>query len=259
IPLGLTQPLRARATLTDGNTVDVTDQVAWSVDDVGVAEVSNAPGSEGLATSLAVGQTTVRATLPGGPQGSAPLTVVQAQLVSLDCLPDTDTLPVGECGQYFAIGGFSDGVDRDVTSFVTWTSSDENIAVVENFFPLQGRVFAEAVGMCNITATEPITGLTDSCPLTVTNAVLTDLTVDPVTLDLRFLQIRRLTATGIFSDGSTEDLTSRVLWSTSNPASAVVSNFPLLEGVVLAILPGQAIITASRDAISAQATVNVRL
>ena len=48
---GTTQQFTATGTYTDASTQDLTAAVTWSSSDEGVATISNAGGSEGLATA----------------------------------------------------------------------------------------------------------------------------------------------------------------------------------------------------------------
>ena len=62
---------------SDNSTQDLTTQVTWTSSDNAVATVSNAAGSNGLATTAGVGSTTVSAT-SGAVSGSTSLTVITA-------------------------------------------------------------------------------------------------------------------------------------------------------------------------------------
>src|SRR5437667_80417 len=76
---GLSQPLTAIGTYSSDTTAPLTDQATWSSSDPAVATVSNAAGQHGVATGLAVGSTTITATV-GGIAGSASISVTAAQL-----------------------------------------------------------------------------------------------------------------------------------------------------------------------------------
>jgi uncharacterized protein YjdB len=70
ISAGQTQQFNATANFSDGSTVNVTSQAAWSSGNVNIATVN----AVGLATGLAQGSTTITATL-NGKQGAATLNV----------------------------------------------------------------------------------------------------------------------------------------------------------------------------------------
>ena len=85
---GLTQQFTATGLYTDNSTQDLTTQVTWASSDDAVATVSNAAGSNGLATTAGVGSTTVSAT-SGDVSGDTTLTVTDATLVSIEVSPAT--------------------------------------------------------------------------------------------------------------------------------------------------------------------------
>jgi plastocyanin len=67
----------AVGTMSDNSTEDLTGQVTWSSSNTSVATVSNATGSQGLATGLAQGTSTISASFDGL-SGSTQLTVAVA-------------------------------------------------------------------------------------------------------------------------------------------------------------------------------------
>jgi large exoprotein involved in heme utilization and adhesion len=89
VNVGATLQLTATGTFSDGSAHDVTTQAVWSSNNVAVATVSNAAGSEGLATGTGVGpgipgQATVTASF-GGKSGSIFLSVVEGCKTDTDC------------------------------------------------------------------------------------------------------------------------------------------------------------------------------
>ena len=63
----------------------------------------------------------------------------------------------------------------------------------------------------------------------------------------------QMTATGIYSDGSTQNLTGAVTWGATPTSIATIT----AGGLVTAVLPGTATITATSGAIQGTTTVNV--
>ena len=71
-------------------------------------------------------------------------------------------------------------------------------------------------------------------PGTAQAATLTSITVGPnVTLPAGLS--RQVTATGNYSDGSMQDLTTQVTWASSAPAVATISNSSGSQGVATAV------------------------
>jgi hypothetical protein len=66
-------------------------------------------------------------------------------------------------------------------------------------------------------------------------------------------QSQQFTATGTFSDQSTEDLTQQVIWISSNPAVAIINN----DGAIAATGTGTATIEAAFGTINNTATLTV--
>ena len=76
------QQFVATGTFSDNTTQDLTAMVTWSSSNASVADISSAAGSNGLATSVATGSTTITAT-SGSVSGTATLTVTGGGVVSL--------------------------------------------------------------------------------------------------------------------------------------------------------------------------------
>src|SRR5690242_19426792 len=78
---GTSLQFRAEGLYSDLSTRDITAEVTWGSSDTGTAQISNAPGSEGFAVTLAVGSTTISATDPTtNVTASTSLTVTTAVL-----------------------------------------------------------------------------------------------------------------------------------------------------------------------------------
>src|SRR5207247_9221755 len=91
LPLGLTRQFTATGTFSDSTMQDLTTQVTWSSSSPGVATISNASGSKGLAKSVTAGTTMITATL-GSVSGNTTLTVNAVSLVSITVTPANPTL-----------------------------------------------------------------------------------------------------------------------------------------------------------------------
>src|SRR5207244_1232859 len=85
-----------------------------------------------------------------------------------------------------------------------------------------------AAGTTTITAT--LGGVSGSTTLTVTAATLTSIAVTPTNPSIAKGTTRQFTATGTYSDGSTQDLTNAVSWSSSNLGVATITSGGLASG-----------------------------
>ncbi len=89
--------------------------------------------------------------------------------------------------------------------------------------------------------------------VTVPLPTLTTLAVTPAVTSQVIAGTRQFTATGTYSDGTTQDLTSAVVWGSSAPAVATVS----ANGLATAVSAGSSTISATSGAVSATATLTV--
>ncbi|MGY4025405.1 beta strand repeat-containing protein [Aeromonas rivuli] len=243
---GLTAQLAATGSYSDGTTVDVTASVSWVSSDPAVATVS----LTGLVTAVGPGTATITGTLDGQTV-TLVVTVTSATLnpngLSISTPPLT--LAAGLTAQLAANGSYDDGSSRDVTASVSWTSSDPLVATVNP----SGLVTAVAPGTATITGT--LGGETATVSVTVTSATLNPnglvITTSPLTLAAGLTG--QLAATGSYSDGSSQNVTTSVNWSSSNTAVATVSP----SGLVTAVAPGTATITGTLNGETATLPVTV--
>lgn len=259
-PVGFTQQFIATGLFSDGTTEDLTTTVGWQSSDETIADISNVQGSQGIATALSIGMTTISAIDANtGVSGSTTLKVTAVALQAISVTPFNPTSPVGLTQQFIATGIFSDGTTEDLTTTVTWKSSQPAIAEISNAQGSKGLATALTIGMTTISALDAKTGVTGSTTLTVTAAVLQEISVTPVNPSIASGFTQSFTATGLFSDGTTEDLSTEVTWTSSNLAIATISNNQGSKGVATALSPGVTTIQA-RDAttgISGSTTLTV--
>jgi hypothetical protein len=79
IVVGAAQQFTATGTFNDGSIKDLTASVTWNSSNTGVATISNASGTQGLATAVANGTTTITA-VQSSISGSATLTVTSSSI-----------------------------------------------------------------------------------------------------------------------------------------------------------------------------------
>ena len=86
--------------------------------------------------------------------------------------------------------------------------------------------------------------------------VLTKLIVSPAIVAIPVGRTRQMTATGVFSDDSTQDLTTVVTWSSSNPDVLVISNAVGSQGLVTSISVGGASINATANGLGSTSSIS---
>ncbi len=256
IASGQKSQLTAIGIFSDGTTLDLTSSATWASSNPNSVTVSNATGQQGQVTGIATGGATISAVL-GSLTATSQVTVSAAVLTSITVTPANPSIAKGIELQMTATGNYSDGSTRDLTISVTWSSSNTAIAEVSNAAGSQGLLAAISAGSATITAAMPKTTVSGSTTVTVTNATLTQIVVQPPSASLPVGIRTRLAAQGVFSDSSTLDLTSVVDWTTSNSAIAVVSNRTGSHGLVTAVATGNATITATLNGISGSSAITV--
>jgi Big-like domain-containing protein len=223
----------------------MTSVVTWSSSLTNAATIS----STGMATGQGAGTTTISATY-GAVSASTNLSVSAASLVSLAITPATDAIPPGVSQQFLATGTYSDGTVQKVTSMARWASSNAGAATVGNG-ATSGLVAGVSAGWTRISAL--LNSVIASAVVNVNNATLVSLSISPANPSLSLGTNQQLTATGTFSDGSSQDLTAWVAWNSSNGRVCVVNS----SGYATTSGSGTASITASFGSVYATTVVTV--
>ncbi|HEX5651223.1 MAG TPA: Ig-like domain-containing protein [Steroidobacteraceae bacterium] len=251
---GATQSFTATGRYTDNSTQDLTTEVTWGSSDAAVATVSNAGGSNGLATTAGVGSTTVSA-VSGAVSGETTLTVTDATLVSIEVSPAAPSIAQGLTQQFTATGRYSDNSTQDLTTQVTWSSSDTAVATVSNAAVSEGLATTAGVGSATVSAVSD--GVSGETTLTVTDATLVSIEVSPAAPSIAHGLTQSFTATGRYTDNSTQDLTTQVTWVSSDATVATVSNAADSEGLATTTGVGSTTVSAAHGAVSGETTLTV--
>src|SRR5882757_349260 len=90
-----------------------------------------------------------------------------------------------------------------------------------------------------------------------TPPTLTSIAVQPANSTLHVGLTRQFIATGSYSDGSQQNITASVTWSSSATNVASINNTAGSNGIATAVSAGSATITASSGALSGSTTLNV--
>ena len=153
VPLLASASVDVLGTFSDGSERNVTATADLRSSNPAVATVSNSGASKGVISALALGTTTISAALDGV-QVSAPLTVVEADLISLIVVPQsTLSLAVGATAQVTVTGAYADGNMRDLTEVATYVNFDlfaQNVLTVSNTPGSKGLITALAPGVTTV-------------------------------------------------------------------------------------------------------------
>jgi hypothetical protein len=280
------QNMIAIATFSDSTGTfqqDISSASTWASDNTGVATVAYSNGLQELATGIATGTANISASFADAHGNlaiaSASLNVSNAQLSGISVAPGSASITSGGGRQYVATGAFTDGTQQDVTMLADWSATNGAIATVSSF----GYAAAVGPGQTSVSATlNSQTGSSsllvnpgaliriDICAATVSNPLSNCPPLDPVTPPPPISFAKQvpygLIAIGTFADGSRQDLTSSVQWSSGSPVVATVSNDPGIpgfvtgvtgQGVVSGLAAGTVNITATAGGVSGVALVIV--
>ncbi|MBD2868384.1 Ig-like domain-containing protein [Paenibacillus arenilitoris] len=222
------EPLQLMAeVLSNANEIEiVTDNATWTSSNVVVATVE-----KGKVTPKAVGTTKITATHKG-----------VSRSIDVTVYPSITELKI----ETEAIDGFAgisgdlpkvtaklfDGTEADVSKLVTWTSGDEEIAVIEN-----GKWSAKAIGVSVLTASAQ--GFEAEATLTVHVKPL-KLIADAKEMSVVLGKETAYPAvTVINEDGEEEDVSDRVGWKSSS------DNIVLKEDTVKGLEASSVTLTAT--------------
>jgi hypothetical protein len=279
VAAGLTQQFTATGTFSNKSTEDLTSLATWSSSNLPVATITqgvvagNAATGGGLATTYIVGTSTITAsfTTPNGViTGSTTLNVISPDLVSIVVTDSSSVVPgpnsvaaqiaKGTHHQFFAYGVYTDGGERllpNALNTVSWSSAPVTAATISNVGLALG---VSAVGSpATITAAStdaegnPVSG---SATLNVTNATISSVVVSPQVQTIAPLTRLQFAALGEFSDGTTQDITGDVNWTSTNTAAATVSN-SAPKGIATGVAAGSATISAALGAATGSSSLTV--
>ncbi|WP_255322723.1 Ig-like domain-containing protein [Sulfurovum sp. NBC37-1] len=214
--------LTAMGSFSDGIVRDITQDVSWrsenldvaTVDDKGIVTANN-KGREGdavikAAYELVESSLTIHVKNP-------------TQVTSLKIVEDDGSIStngefvVGETLKFKALADFDNGVTgRDVTQYVTWTASPVGTVSVDQ----NGLVTALKAGDAFVTAAYKGThgNVSDTIRGTVVEKTVTEVVVfsDPEPAKTEVGHSIRLEAWATFNDGSNQNVSDTVKWTTDN-------------------------------------------
>jgi len=245
---GTNQQFTATAVYSDNSKQDITSSVSWTSSTTSVATISAAGSTIGRATAVGAGSTTITATM-SGISGSTTLTVTGASLVSIAVTPANPSIAKGLTQQFTATGTYNNSTTQDLTSMVSWTSSNPSIASIA---ASSGLATAAAPGPATISAS--MSGITGTTTLTVTAAAVVSITVTPATPSIANGTTQQFIATGTYTDATTQVITGMATWSSSATAVATVG---AATGLATGLSVGPSTITASLSGVSGSTTLTV--
>ena len=179
-----------------------------------------------------------------GSGSSAPSAPV---LSAITVTPATKSIAKGTTLQLTATGTYSDGKQTSLNSVVTWQVSPANLATVD----AQGNLKAEAQGVAQVSATyQTVSG---SASITIGPAALLQITIGASQFSLPVGESESLTATGSYTDGTTQDLSSSATWQASPQNLVTIS----ANGNLKALSVGSVQLSATYNGVTGNASFTV--
>jgi hypothetical protein len=257
-----TLDLVVTATYGSGQTGNVTSAASGTVYSVSAPALLSVSG-DGVVTGLAYGGPVTVTAANGGASATSTLRVATPSppLTSLVAAPSPVQGHAGATVQLTVIGHFEDGSAQDLTASSTGTtyavSGNPAIASVST----DGAVQLLSAGSCAILITNGAAQTVVQVEVNARTLVLVKVSPTAVQMPVGFEE--QLTVTGVFSDGSTADLTAS---STGTVYSIVMGRFQQSttvakvssEGLVTAIANGRAQIQVANSGVGVGVPVSVR-
>jgi hypothetical protein len=250
VTVGQTAQYTARATYSDGSTVDLTTGPTWSTSNTGLATITQA----GVLTAVASGSVTVQAVYSGRTAtlgvslSSSPPPTKSLLGVSIS---GPGSVMVGQTAQYVLLATYTDGSSQNVNA-TSWWILESTATIAQT-----GVVTGVSAGTAIIHAYYTEAGVTrtaENLSISVVPAqkTLTGLSISGST-SLNVGQTAQYTATATYSDGSSQSMTTGPTWSTSNGSLATITQ----SGVLTAQATGTVTVQAVYQTLTAQLSVNI--
>jgi hypothetical protein len=220
--IGSPQLFAATGTFTSGDT-QVLSSVLWGSSSPSVLAISNDATDSGFGATVSQGTMTVTASA-AGISGSTTGTVTGLAVTSILVTPSITTIPLGTTEQYDATGIYNDGSVQDLTSTATWSSSSSGVTISSS-----GLATGAVQGSTTIQASYG--SVSGSTTLTVGEAALATLWVNPPTATIAAGTTQQYQLIGTFTDGSTQDLTNSASWLAAPSQIASISTGGLLTAI----------------------------
>ncbi len=239
---------------SDGTKQDISHLVIWDSSDDTVIAISNNGENSGVFSILSAGTVSVSASYKNISQTISLKTL--ANTVDRLVINSTQTrLPAGNILSLEASAIYSNNASVNITTLGDWLSLNEAVIRVSNSANSKGKLTAIATGSGTIQI--QYLGVVAELNFTISDATLNTIEISPQNTQLINQTSISLTATGIYSDNSVQDITQQVIWSSDKPDIISVSNALNEAGDIRALSPGNATISASINNLSSSINIPV--
>ncbi len=256
LSVGETYSYKAYAIQKDLHKTPITKTIEWGVSDKKIASIDQ----RGNVVAIKAGRVGVTASYQGK-TATVLLTIKKAKLQTITLMPEAETLHLGESKQYTAMGAYADNSVENLTNMVRWESSTPEIVSINS----QGIVQAKLVGSHSKIKATKLGVFTSSSPpsdmsttgktsVKVNGESLVAVSIQPSKATMHLQQIKPFFAEGLYSDGSTADITDQAKWTVVDKKILQMDTKGLMTGQAA----GMTSIKASYRNQSASAIVDVK-
>lgn len=241
VPLGINVSYEAMGYFSDGSSHNINDHpdLVWTSTKEDVAVINK---ETGRSDTRLEGGTIFTAEL-GVTSNTAQLTVSHYVLQSITISPERSTMPFGTVQTFIANGLFSDGITRDISEYVTWSSTSIEHTVLELVDKI-GKFESVGLGNANVSATYNGEELndgeitSDNQPLVIVEQmkVIAFIVESPIDEDTQPLGKKiQFKATATFDNEHSYDVSGyeQVYWQSNDIDTATVTSSGLVEGLKL--------------------------
>jgi len=228
---------KVEAVTADGNTIDVTDEVEWTLSS------DKALIQEGKIKALVKGSTSLKGTYLN--KNVRVSVKMESKINSITATPAIIDLNLNKSKSINVKGVYVDGKKATLSTKMNWVSSNPTVATVKG-------ASVKAVGVGSATLTGSYQGLTATVKVNVTSK-LKKLTISEKSLKLTTGDAKTVTVTAEYDTGEIVDVTKGAIWTTSKVTVATVK-----EGNITAVGKGSSSIKADFGGKRASMTVAVK-
>ncbi|MCL9782713.1 Ig-like domain-containing protein [Vibrio sp. S4M6] len=243
----------------------VSDGVQWSVSDTNIATIdqqgvldAKTSGDVDVSVSFISPAPVLKKNSSSQLLTSAKLKVIElVQVMDIEITGgDDQSVPINGVLPLTAMASVKDSQNQitqlDVTDLAVWTSSDTSKVTVDPYGQVMGILQTQGSPV-PVTAELSVGSdkASDSVAINVTDKTLQNIVILPSTVGTHVGERTQLKAQGFYDNGTVEDLTDQVQWSSSDDKIVSVDNLNS-KGQISALAEGQGIVIEALDSAGSQ-------
>ncbi|WP_372654237.1 Ig-like domain-containing protein [Halobacteriovorax sp.] len=237
------------ATYDNGQSLDVTDSAIYSMDDSTVASVDDSVDF-GMITANSTGTTNLNINYSGFTK-ILPIETTTTVITGLQVTPIIGSRAKGASQQFYATGNLDNGETIDLSSSVTWSSSNSEVLSISD------EGLANLVNSGNVSVTANYGGFSNSVSYSVTEKLISSLDLTLSSESISTGVSAQATCIANYNDGSSEDVSDSVTFSVDNSELGIISNSQTTKGKITPISEGTLSIIAELSGVSVSKSLTI--